>query len=57
MIFENRIIKVNRSVVFRDNFDDIVVLFNPDTGKSYSLNHTDVLIWKSPVSQGPPLEL
>ncbi len=37
----------NPSVVFREDFDDIAVLFDPDNGKTFSLNHTGVLIWKA----------
>ena len=36
----------NPSVVFREDFDDIAVLFDPDSGKTFNLNHTGVLIWK-----------
>lgn len=37
----------NPSVVFREDFDDIAVLFDPDSGRTFGLNHTGVLIWKA----------
>ncbi|MDP8239058.1 MAG: PqqD family peptide modification chaperone [Candidatus Hatepunaea meridiana] len=37
----------NPTVVFREDLDDIAVIFDPDSGKAFSLNHTGVLIWKS----------
>ncbi|NQS97728.1 MAG: PqqD family peptide modification chaperone [candidate division Zixibacteria bacterium] len=40
-------LEVNPNVVFREDFDDINVLFNPETGKSYSLNRVGIVIWKA----------
>ena len=36
----------NPLVVFRDDFDDCAVLFDPDTGNSFGLNPVGTLIWK-----------
>jgi len=36
----------NPSIVFRDDFDEWAVLFDPDTGKTFGLNPVGVLIWK-----------
>lgn len=40
-------ISVNPSIVFRDEFDDLAILFDPDSGKAFSINRTGALIWKS----------
>lgn len=36
----------NPLIVFREEFDDWAVLFNPDDGKGFGLNPTGILIWK-----------
>ena len=36
----------NPSIVFRDDFDDWAILFDPDTGNSFGLNPVGVLVWK-----------
>ena len=36
----------NPYVVFREEFDDWAVLFNPDTGCGFGLNPTGVCVWK-----------
>ena len=36
----------NPSIVFRDDFDEWAVLFDPDTGKIFGLNPVGVLVWK-----------
>ena len=40
-------IKVNPSAVFREEFDDSAILFNPDNGDIFSLNPTGKVIWKA----------
>ena len=40
-------VSVNPSIVFREDFDDIAILYDPDSGKAFSLNRTGVLVWKS----------
>lgn len=37
----------NPHVVFREEFDDWAVLFNPDTGRGFGLNPTGMYVWKS----------
>ena len=39
-------IKVNPSIVFREELEGWGVLFDPDTGESHGLNAVSVLIWK-----------
>jgi SynChlorMet cassette protein ScmD len=39
-------VKVNPSVVLREEFDDWAILFNPDSGYIFSLNPMGVYIWK-----------
>ncbi len=39
-------LKVNPSVVFRNDFDDFAILFDPETGKAYGLNPVGELIWE-----------
>ena len=38
--------KNNPNIVFREEFDDWAVLFDPDTGKTCCLSPTGVFIWK-----------
>ena len=40
-------IKVNPSAVFREEFDNSAILFNPDNGDIFSLNATGKVIWKA----------
>ena len=40
-------IKVNPSAVFREEFDNTAILFNPDNGDIFSLNATGRVIWKT----------
>jgi len=36
----------NPSIVFREEFDDWALLFDPDTGESYGVNPVGAFIWK-----------
>ncbi len=36
----------NPLVVFREEFDDWAVLFDPDSGNAFGLNPVSVFIWK-----------
>jgi SynChlorMet cassette protein ScmD len=36
----------NKSIVFREEFDDWALLYDPDTGDAYGLNPVSALIWK-----------
>lgn len=36
----------NPELVFREEFDDWAVLFDPDTGDAYGLDPTGVFVWK-----------
>ncbi|WP_424358780.1 SynChlorMet cassette protein ScmD [Methanocella sp. MCL-LM] len=36
----------NPSIVFREEFDDWALLFDPDSGEAYGLNPVSVFIWK-----------
>ena len=36
----------NPTVVFREEFDDWAVLFDPDTGNGYGLDPVGVFLWK-----------
>ena len=36
----------NPEIVFRVEFDDCAILFDPDTGKTYGLDPVSVFIWK-----------
>ena len=40
-------IKVNPSAVFREEFDNTAILFNPDSGDIFSLNPTSKVIWQA----------
>lgn len=37
----------NPSIVFREEFDDWALLFDPDTGESYGINPVGAYIWKN----------
>ena len=43
---ENKKPIVNPLIVFREEFDDWAILFNPDNGNAFGLNPTGALIWK-----------
>ena len=43
----NSMIKINPSAVFRAEFDDSAILFNPDNGEIFSLNPTGRVIWQA----------
>jgi SynChlorMet cassette protein ScmD len=36
----------NPLIVFREEFDDWAILFDPDTGDGFGLNPVSVFIWK-----------
>ncbi len=36
----------NTNIVFREEFDDWAVLFDPDTGDSFGMNPVSTFIWK-----------
>ncbi|MDD3620841.1 MAG: SynChlorMet cassette protein ScmD [Methanofollis sp.] len=36
----------NPDIVFREEFDDWAILFDPDTGNVFGLNPTGALAWK-----------
>jgi SynChlorMet cassette protein ScmD len=36
----------NPSIVFREEFDDWALLFDPDTGESYGVNPVGAYVWK-----------
>ena len=36
----------NSQIVFREEFDDWAVLFDPDTGDSFGMNPVSAFIWK-----------
>lgn len=38
--------KINPNIVFRKNFDNTGVLFNPDNGEVFSLNQTGAFIYR-----------
>ncbi|MBQ6351856.1 MAG: HPr-rel-A system PqqD family peptide chaperone [Lentisphaeria bacterium] len=40
-------IKVNPTTVFREEFDNSAILFNPDSGDIFSLNPTGRVIWQA----------
>lgn len=42
----DRIIRKNRQVVLREEFDDWALLFDPDTGKVCGVNPVGVRVWK-----------
>ncbi len=37
----------NPTVVFREEFDDWAVLFDPETGAAFGMNPVSALIWKT----------
>lgn len=37
---------INPKVVFRDDFEDAAVVYNPETEIAYGLNPTGVIVWK-----------
>lgn len=39
-------LKINQIVVFREEFDDSSLLFDPNTGKAFYLNHVATFIWQ-----------
>ena len=38
--------KLNPLVVYQEEFDKSAILFRPDTGESFMLNHTASFLWK-----------
>ena len=38
--------RANPLIVFREEFDDWAILFDPDTGNAFGLNPTSAFIWK-----------
>ncbi|MDD4816514.1 MAG: PqqD family peptide modification chaperone [Victivallaceae bacterium] len=48
-------IKVNPSIVVREELEGWGVLFDPDTGETYGLNAVGVFIWKG-LEAGKPRE-
>lgn len=38
--------KLNPLVVYQEEFDKSAILFNPDTGESFMLNHTASFLWQ-----------
>ncbi|QSZ66684.1 SynChlorMet cassette protein ScmD [Methanofollis aquaemaris] len=36
----------NPQIIFREEFDDWAILFDPDTGEAYGLNPTGAWVWK-----------
>ena len=43
---EEKNVIANPLIVLREEFDDWAILFDPDTGNTFSLNPIGVLIWK-----------
>ncbi len=43
---EERAPIANPQIVLREEFDDWAMLFDPETGNTFSLNPVGVLIWK-----------
>lgn len=39
--------KVNPLAIFRQEFDDSAILFNPDSGEIFALNPTGRVIWQA----------
>lgn len=42
----NSIVLVNKSFVFREEFDDWALLFNPDSSETFGMNHVSSFIYK-----------
>jgi SynChlorMet cassette protein ScmD len=36
----------NATIVFREEFDDFAILYDPDTGNGFGINPVGVFIWK-----------
>ncbi len=36
----------NKTIVFREEFDDWAVLFNPDTNDVFALNPVSIFVWR-----------
>jgi len=45
-MIDNEKLIANPKVVFRDDFDDYAILFNPETGLAFGVNPVGALIWK-----------
>lgn len=43
---EQRVPMANSLIVFREEFDDWAILFDPDSGKAFGINPVGALIWK-----------
>jgi len=43
---EEKLLQVKPSVVFRENFDDMAVVYDPEGGKAFGLNPVGVIIWQ-----------
>ncbi|MHB9098828.1 MAG: SynChlorMet cassette protein ScmD [Syntrophales bacterium] len=43
---EEKNVIANPLIVLREEFDDWAILFDPETGNTFSLNPIGVLIWK-----------
>jgi SynChlorMet cassette protein ScmD len=41
------VVIANPEIVFREEFDDWAVLFNPETGDGFGINPVGVFIWKN----------
>jgi SynChlorMet cassette protein ScmD len=37
----------NSTIVFREEFDDWAIIFDPESGKAFGVNPVGALIWKS----------
>lgn len=46
MTSENKSAVANPEIVFREEFDDWALLFDPDTGDAFGVNPTSAFIWK-----------
>ncbi len=42
----NKVPFANPEIVYREDFDDWAVLFDPDTAETYGLDETSSFIWK-----------
>lgn len=43
---ENDRLIVNPLIIFREEFDDWAILFDPDAGEGFGVNPVSVFIWK-----------